>query len=247
MIKTIMYLTKLLIASIIALFFASCGMSYNNYDTKTKGNGNTTTQNRTITADFEKIVVSQGIEAIISQSENTSISVETDENLQALILTKIENGVLKISAASGYSASKSPKVRVSMPVISGLESSSGSNIKSNNTLTTKDIAIKSSSGSEITIDVQAGLMSINTSSGSSATVVGNAQKLSTNSSSGSDINCKKLQANEVVSEASSGSSTSISPLESLEAKASSGASVEYFKKPKSIFVKESSGGNISEQ
>lgn len=247
MIKTIMYLTKVLIASIIALFFASCKMSYNDYETKTKGNGNVSTQNRTITSDFQKIEVGNGIEAVISQSENKSISVETDENLQEIIRTQIEDGVLKISAASGYSASKSPKVRVHLPVISGLTASSGSILKSDNTLIVNDIAIKSSSGSEMTIQIEANDMSISASSGSSSTISGKAQKLSTDTSSGSDLNCKNLMANAVVSEASSGSTTKITPIESLEAKASSGAAIDYFKKPKTIFIKESSGGSISAQ
>ncbi len=247
MIKTIMYLTKVLIATAVAIIFASCKMSYNDYETKTKGNGNVSTQNRTITSDFQKIEVSNGIEAVISQSENQSISIETDENLQEIILTKIEGGVLKISAASGYSSSKSPKATVHLPVISGLTTSSGANLKCDNTLIVKDIIIKSSSGSEMTIQIEANDMRVGASSGSSATISGKAQKLSTDTSSGSDLNCKKLMANQVVSEASSGSTTKVTPIESLDAKASSGASIDYFKKPKTIFIKESSGGSISAQ
>jgi len=83
--------------------------------------------------DFTKIEVSNGIEVIVEQSTDKSVTVATDDNLQKLIRTKVENGVLIIEAEKSYNASETPKVTVKMPIIKGLNADSGAAINSKNT------------------------------------------------------------------------------------------------------------------
>ncbi len=245
MVKTIIFLTKLVVATVIALLFTSC----NNFNLGNgiKGSGNTTTETRTVNQDFKKVEVSSGIEVVIEQSNNKSITVEIDDNLQKHIITKVENGVLIIESDESYNTDKSPVVTVKMPVIEGLASTSGSTIKSQNTLMTNNLNVKSSSGSEIEIMVEADNLTLESTSGSSISTSGKALKLETTSSSGSEINAEKLLANEVIAQATSGSSTEVFPILSLKAKASSGSSVDYHKEPKTISKEETSGGSVSKE
>ena len=245
MIKAIILFTKLIIAAFIAILLTSCNRSVN-FGNGINGSGNITTETRTITEDFKSIDVSSGIELILEQSDNKFISVKTDDNLQKLIITKVENGVLIISSEKGYDTNDAPIVKVRMPAINGLESSSGASILSKNTLITNNIVVKSTSGSEINIAVEADFITIESSSGSSIEVSGKALKLETSSSSGSSIDAKKLMVNEVISQASSGSNTEISPILSLKGTASSGSSIDYYKRPNSIIKEENSGGSDSE-
>lgn len=246
MIKLITIITKFIIATLIALLFASCNFSVNS-NARMKGNGNITTENRSVSQDFKNIEVKNGIRVIVEQSDNKSITVETDENLQKNIITKVENGILIIESDRSYNSEETPVVRVEMPVINGLDASSGSEITSKGTLITENINVKSSSGSEINIKVEADAITIESSSGSSIDVNGKALKLETSASSGSEINAKNLLTNEVISKTSSGSSTSVYPIVKLEAKASSGSSINYYKTPKTLSKIESSGGSVDHE
>ncbi len=245
MFKCIVYLTKLLVVAITALLFSSCKTNLD-FGNGEKGNGNITTQTRTATDKFTTVEVHQGIEVEVTQADNQSISVTTDENIQKLIETKIKNGVLYITATDSYNTNDSPLVKVSLPTIQGLTAQSGATLKSKTLLVCKTLNVKSSSGSSINLDAEAENLSLDSSSGSTIKGSGKALRLETVSSSGSSVNAEKLAANEVFSQASSGSTTNVSPIVSLDAKASSGSSINYKKMPKTIKKEESSGGSVSQ-
>ena len=247
MIKTIIYLTKLAIATAIALLVTSCNHSVN-FGNGVRGNGNITTQTRTINEDFKKIHVGDGIEVVVTQSEEKFVSVEADDNLQQLISTRVENGTLIIEAQKGYSTDHTPKVIIKMPAISGLISDGGSNISTTNTLVTNDIAVSAESGSNMNIEVEADHITASSESGSEMTIRGKALKLETNAESGSSLNAGNLESNEVVATAESGSSMSVDAIVSLDSKAYSGASITYKRAPKKNLIKEeNSGGSVSQQ
>ena len=229
----------------MALLFASCNHSFHIGD-GIKGSGNITTETRSANEDFKSIDVSYGIKVNVEQADVKSISVEADDNLQKHIITKIENGVLKIESDKNYNSTETPIVNVKMPVISGLSASSGSEINSTTTLITTNINAKSSSGSRINIEVEADAITLESSSGSTIEASGKALKLETTSSSGSSIEAKDLMANEVNAQTTSGSSTSVYPIVKLDAKASSGSSIDYYKVPKTLSKDESSGGSVGE-
>ncbi len=236
-------LKHLFLSFIIVFSLASCRTSID--FGRENGNGTITTQSRTISEKFEQIQVSSGISLIVSQSDVTSVEVETDENIQPLIITKVENGVLIIKTDDSFDATKGPEVRVSLPFITSLKSSSGASVKNGTTLKSTSLSVDSSSGSKVVLDVEADFISLESSSGSSIEVTGKAIKAETASSSGSNINAGKLMANEVFAQTSSGSSTKVYPIISLKAKASSGSDIRYKNVPKTLEKEESSGGSIS--
>ena len=246
MLKLITIITKFIVAAIMALLFSSCGHSMI-LGNGIKGSGDITTETRKVDQDFKKIAVSYGIKVIVEQSENKSITVEADDNLQQHIITKIENGVLKIESDENYKTTETPVVKVKMQVTNGLSSSSGSEITNIGTLITENIDVESSSGSQINITVEADAIKIKSTSGSSIEVGGKALKAETSSSSGSTIDAKNLMANEVKSQTSSGSNTAVYPIVKLDAKASSGSSISYHKTPKTVSKEESSGGSVSQE
>jgi hypothetical protein len=245
MIKLITLITKFIVATLIALLFSSC--VHSSLGMGIKGSGNITTENRAANQDFKSIEVSRGIKVIVTQADNKVITVKADDNLQEHIITKIENGVLIIESDTGYNATETPVVNVKMPVISGLGTTSGSEISSSGVLKTENINVKSDSGSEINIEVEADAIKIESESGSSIEASGKALKLETSSSSGSQIDAKNLMANEVKSNSESGSSTSVYPIVRLDAKASSGSSITYNKIPKTILKVQYSGGSVEQE
>ena len=246
MVKLIIFCTKMLIATTVAILFTSCNGSIFN---GIKGNGKVQTEKRTITEKFTKISVSRGIEVIVEQANSVSVEVEADQNLLSHITTKVENGTLEITSDVNIYSADVEIVRVKIPVIDGLEATSGSNIKSSGTLkstnTATKIIVKTSSGSEIDTSLEMDAIDAEATSGSTITLSGKTLKLSASSSSGSDLNAENLLSNEINADATSGSSLNVHPLVSLYAKASSGASIDYDGTPKNISKEETSGGSVS--
>lgn len=239
MTKIIICITRSLVAILVSFFAFSC----NSIEFK-KGNGNVVTENRDITEAFDAIKVSTGITLEISQGTTQSLQVETDENLQENIKTEVRNGVLKIYADKNIKSSKSKKVKIQIVNISSLISSSGADIKGKTTLKSQNLALKSSSGSDIEIDVEVEMLSANASSGSEIEITGKAMVFEASSSSGSEIDAKELMTNDVLAKASSGSNIKVHPILNLDAKASSGSSIYYYKTPQTIHMKKTSGGSI---
>lgn len=246
MVKFIVFCTKIVIATIMALLFSSCHTNFD-FGSGIDGNGNVTTEKRDVNGDFTKIEACRGLNVEVEQSKSYFVEVEADENLQEHISTKVENGTLVITSDENIDAYESKTIRVKMPTITGLESSSGASITGQNIFLGSNLNVKSSSGSEIDIEVEIDTIDCESTSGSSITIKGKALTLTTSSSSGSEIAARNLMVNEITSQSSSGSSTEVYPIEILKAKASSGASINYTHSPNTITKEESSGGSISKE
>jgi hypothetical protein len=244
MIKAIVMTAKAISIALLAILVTSCQQTIS-FGNGIKGSGNVVTQNRNITEKFTGIDAGSGIEVEITQANTPSILVEADDNIIEYITTEIQNGILIISCKESIKNAKERKVKVTLPDVESISASSGSEIKSMNTITSSSLDIKSSSGSEIDITIQAENAYCTSSSGSTINLKGKALKLQTQSSSGSDIDAEDLLANEINATSSSGSHTTIHPIVSLEASASSGGNINYVNVPKSVSKKESSGGSIS--
>ena len=153
MIKAIMLLTKFIIAVSIALLMNSCNIKAD-FGNGVDGNGKITTEVRNISNDFSSIDVNSGIEVIVSQSDDQFVSVETDSNLQKLITTKVENGVLIIEPTEPVNETQTIKVTVRMRKIEILEASSGSKIRSSGSFKGENISIDTSSAAEVDVNLK---------------------------------------------------------------------------------------------
>lgn len=240
MIKFIISLTTI----VVTVLFSSCKANID-FDNAIDGNGNVKTEVRTITQPFTKISVSRGIEVILEQDPTFFVEVESDENLLKHIKTTVENGTLVVTSDQNIDDSDARIVRIKMPTIESLETTSGSSLKTKNIIRGINLSAKSSSGSDLTATVEYEKVHAESTSGSDLTLSGKALQLESASSSGSQINADKLLANDVLAQATSGSSTDVHALVKIDGKASSGASIGFEGNPKIVTKDESSGGSVS--
>lgn len=246
MTKLIFHITKIVIATIVAVLVSSCTSSIG-LGKSIKGSGNVTKEVRNLSG-FTKVTVSRGLDCEVLQSDKFAVIIEADDNLHEGITTIVESGVLKIdSEYNTYKNVTSKKVIVQMPVIESLESTSGSSLKSLNTLKGTSLSIKTSSGSDMYVDVESDTIKCESSSGSELNLKGKALKAYAHSSSGSNIIAGSLMVNEIDAQSSSGSSIKVAPIVLLEAKASSGSSISYTKTPQQLRKEVSSGGSVDEE
>lgn len=241
MTRFIILCTKFLVTIILTLLITSCNFNFNGIS----GNGNVTTEKRTINEPFTKIQAKRGVEVILQQNDEVDVEVEADENLIPHIKTTVENGTLVITTDENIGNYEALTIKVKLPTLEGIEASSGATVTNNNVLLGKQLAVSTSSGSEVEINAEYDTFTTDASSGSNQTLSGKALKFTATTSSGSEIDAEALMANDVVANASSGSSMQVKPLVSLKAGASSGASIKNYGTAKSITEDETSGGSIS--
>ncbi|MCB9361060.1 MAG: DUF2807 domain-containing protein [Flavobacteriales bacterium] len=83
---------------LIAIIFICLLYSCDKDSACLKGAGNVVTEDRTPTESFDKIFLNHNINLQITQDSNVSITAVGGENLLSRIITKVEDGTLKISS-----------------------------------------------------------------------------------------------------------------------------------------------------
>ena len=137
-----MNLIKLISLAIVSLALNACQFNAFPFNKGVRGNGVVVSEQRPLNESYNAIEISRGIDVFLTQSNTPSITVQADENIQELIITKVENGTLKIyiDKSSHHVASK--KVMVNFDSVESISASSGSYVISTNTLKIPNIEIK---------------------------------------------------------------------------------------------------------
>ena len=180
-------LIKIIVTSIFSLSLFSC-----NFDLGVRGNGNVITKERTLDNNFDHIEVSRGIDVYLTQNETESLTVQADENLQDLIITKVENNILKIYTAENISYDEAKKVRVSFKNVLEISATSGSTVYGTGIITADYLELEATSGADINLEVKVKSLHCKASSGGDLKISGTADILNATASSGSAIEAENL-------------------------------------------------------
>lgn len=143
-------------------------LTFNSVKAQTKGNGNVTTEERQVSS-FDAIKVSCAINLIVSQGEPQSVKVETDENLQSRIITKVSNGTLSLSCDNVNNATKL-NVIVTVVTLSKIEASGASKVVTKTQIRSNDFGLYTSGAAKAIMDIDAGVFA-NETSGASNNVI----------------------------------------------------------------------------
>ncbi|GGZ83417.1 head GIN domain-containing protein [Algibacter mikhailovii] len=239
-------LIKIIVATILSFTLFSCNFDIN-MNPGVKGNGDVIIEDRTSNASFSTIKATEGLDVYLTQSDSESIIVEADENLQDLILTEVENGVLKIHTEQNIGKATSKKIKVSFKDISSIISTSGSDVYSTNTITVENLELKSTSGSDMKLSVNTSILNCKSTSGSDIHLSGTTSKLIAEATSGSDIKAADLMAESSHVKATSGAGITVNTSKELIAKASSGGDVKYYGNPEKVETSNNPSGSVKQK
>lgn len=186
---------SLCLVSLSIVMLTSCGFFGGE---KVNGNGNVTTQTRTA-GDFNSIEVSGAIDVYLRQESSPSIKVETDENIQGLIITELRGNVLRIYQEDGFNIDASTlKVYVSATTYKMLKASGACNFYTENPIAgTENISIDLSGASNANLEISAPVIEAELSGAGSLSMKGEARDLSISGSGSSDFKCFDLIAGNV--------------------------------------------------
>ncbi|MGB1231656.1 MAG: head GIN domain-containing protein [Winogradskyella sp.] len=236
-------LIRLIISSIIGLLMVSCNFSMD-FGNGVSGNGHVVSTNRTISTEFKEIKVSQGLDLYITQSNDVSLSVEADENLHDLIMTDVENNVLKIYTTENIRSASSKKIVLHIKAISVINATSGSDVFATNTIEADELELNTTSGADIELKVNTKQLNCTSTSGSDIKLSGQTEQFYAVATSGSDIKASNLNAETSNVKATSGADIFVTTTKALTAKATSGGDVRYSGNPETINTSDTSSGSV---
>ncbi len=201
---------------------------------------------------FNAIKVSTGIDLYLTMGDKEEVTIEADDDIIDDIITEVKNGTLHIYIKQkGWfnwnTGNHTKKAYVNVKELTELHASSGSDVRSENTLKGESLEVSASSGSDVVIDVYYKNLSVDTSSGSDAKLSGKVKTFKAESSSGSDIKANMLDAKIAKLSASSGSDITVTVTDELYADASSGSDINYYGNPQIRDIDESSGGDVRQK
>lgn len=93
-----------------------------------KGSGVAKTETREL-ADFKSISNEAVGDVVVTIGDSQSVEVTIDDNLMPLLVTEVENGVLKIKTTGSFSTSIGLSVKVTVPSLESLRSSGVGSVK----------------------------------------------------------------------------------------------------------------------
>lgn len=224
---------------LVTLFFSSCVFSFS---PGIDGKGDVVTTTRSVEP-FAAIKVSSGLDLYITQGAEISVTVKTYENLQDIIITKVEDGKLKIYCDERIRADIK-RIDVTVPDLTELHCSAGSDTWVVDTLNVNSLDVSVSSGANATINVIAQKVIFGVSSGADARLTGKADVLNCDASSGANLNAYDFISKICTADASSGADIDVYVTESFTGSASSGADISYRGNPASKNISNSSGGSV---
>ncbi len=195
---------------------------------------------------FNAIKVSSGIDLYLKMGDTESVEIVADDDIMDKIITRVEDGVLRIYVKDRISWRwrMERKAYVTVKEIEKIDASAGSDVKGNSTITAYDLEINASSGSDVELDVKVDNLDLDVSSGSDAKMTGLAKNFRAEASSGADIHASELRTKNCEVRVSSGSDASVNVSNELTARASSGGDIRYTGNPEIKDISESSGGDV---
>ena len=250
---------------------------------KIKGNGNIVTKQIHV-SDFTEIRVGQGIGTVgmsgffsrgqkykspvfnySQQDGSAGLEINIDENLLSALNIESANGILVIEAKKGNKITPTTlEIRGHSRELTKLSTSGSIGFYLNSDLTTENLEISSSGGSDVYLknlvrisnlckfsqsggsdlkasDLECDKIEVRTSGGSDISLAGNANSGLYRSSGGSDIHAYKFVVKILDCASSGGSDIEATATESLDASASGGSDIRYKGNPK--VNKSASGGS----
>ena len=235
-------LIKVIITSLLSLFFFSCNFDgvFNQLD----GKGEIITQEHEIEA-FNQITVEKGWDVVLIKSDQPKLVVKANENLLENLKFSVSNQLLSISSKKNIGRADAKIIQVYYTdELQKIASQSGAEITSNEVLKQDKLQIDASSGSEIELQLQTQRTEAKSSSGADMELTGSSDNFEAKASSGSEIDTQNLITKSASASASSGSEITLSVSENFTAKTSSGGEINYYGNPKSTSLNNSISGSI---
>ena len=203
---------------------------------------------------FTEIAVSSGIHVTLSQGAAFHVEVEADDADD--VVTEVVGDTLRIYRDTSWKwysfgliglfvDEGELRASVTMPELTRVRSSGGADVRGQGTFTGDDIELRTSGGSNITLDLVYDSIDVRSSGGSTMHLSGSANRGILSSSGGSRQNNDDLAIKDAELRSSGGSNLNVGIVEELQARASGGSDIRYEGDPRIRDIDESGGADVT--
>jgi len=197
---------------------------------------------------FSAVAVGGGIELTLRQGGEFRVEAENSGGSAEAIVTTVEDGTLTIrqSRTTGwFDWFSNHSVDVTLPELSAISASGGSDVRVEGTVTGDRLSIAASGGAEIAAAIDIRDLEVMTSGGADLRLSGTATTVSIQASGGSEIDARELGTAQANIQSSGGADIAVGVSEQLVAQASGGSEIVYSGEPAMVNVNSSGGGEVT--
>lgn len=212
-------LLAILLFSTLSLLGCSC-----TYHSQVVGNGDTIEKTFSV-SEFSVVDASHAFDIKVSVGKETSVRIETDENIMEYVKISVDNNTLYLSTKSNKNIRGSIKAFITTPSLNGANLSGACKIEVEGIETSK--------------------FSIDMSGACKGTFSGNTEKLDVNLSGATKINTVDLKATDVIVDVSGASKCDIYSSSSINADASGASKIVIYGDPPNVKTDVSGASKIT--
>jgi hypothetical protein len=185
--------------------FISISSFAKNNDEKIKGNGKVISKDRTLSS-FDKINLAGSVDITIDQNGKESVTVETDENIQDVVITEIKDGTLNIHLKEHVDVNSTKLiVHVNCSHLKAISSGGSGDVKTLSKLTGDEFKISHGGSGNYDLDISVKKLKISTAGSGDYVIKGNADDFDLSSAGSGDVNAKEMSCTSAkISSAGSG-------------------------------------------
>jgi hypothetical protein len=200
----------------------------------TRGSGNVVTEARTV-SNFHQIDLTGAGEVNITQGDTESLTIETDDNILPLIVTRVDNGLLSIGLDPNRTGLSIAPTRIVFTVavknLDSLKVSGAGNIRAQ-ALKSDNLAVTTSGAGNITLGpVQAKTLNLRLSGAGNVTVSGQVESQDAALSGLGNYNAADLSSTNAKVALSGAGSATVWATGTLNAQISGAGSINYYGSP----------------
>lgn len=201
---------------------------------------------------FHGIEVGTGIELTLTQGNTEEVAVSASKpEYRERIVTKVENGVLKIQydnkigSINKKKESKDLKAYVSFKTLDVLHANTGAEVDIAGSIKSNNLDIKANTGALIEGEVDVTTLKVSLNTGSKINLSGRADNLTVDGDTGSKFKGEELNTSNCNVTVSTGAIITVSAEKELQVKANTGGVVRYKGNATIREFKTNTGGSVS--
>lgn len=205
------------------------------------------TETRAI-ASFNAIEVSGNIEVEFTRDDSLgSLTIEASKAFLPKIVTKVENGVLRIYSDEIF-LNRTARVRVAVDSLTRVECSGASRVTADDPIKAANLVLKVSGAGDVSLNVKgAKLVDVDVSGASKADLNGSSEAIKVECTGASNVDAEALETKTAYVRASGASDASVFASVRLDAGASGASHIGCKGSPKLVNKNESGGADVDVQ
>lgn len=212
---------------------------------KVKGNGNITTETRTV-SNFDQIKVSGSFDVTLLKGDEGTITIEASENLMEAIETDVKDGVLKIRYKSGWNIRSYKKVHITVTFedLEGVSLSGSGSVISEDEIIANDFELGVSGSGNMKLKLFTGNLEASISGSGNLKLSGETNTFTCSISGSGNLNASELKATITTAKVSGSGNVKVNAIKEIHAKSSGSGNIIYSGNPTIVKANSSGSGSV---